>query len=180
MDTSLCYYTRFLVAASLTSAALLTLNGCNTTTKAKVESYSASQPSAMLSTANTSPAVQAVVGDYASDGYTKRAQGYDWVGVMIRADGTNNGEQIDIKVRARSDVKKPTCQFDAKATLLGQDEAHGIIFQTKKNDSMAFFQFKDHTLTIDSQDKYALNYFCSGGGSIVGNYQKLVGELEPN
>jgi len=33
-------------------------------------------------------------------------------------------------------------------------------------------------LSIDSQDKYALNYFCSGGGSIVGEYQKLEGDLE--
>ena len=127
--------------------------------------------------ADLTPAVQAVVGNYASEGYAKRAQGYDWVGVMVQADGE---QQIDIKVRARSDVKKPTCHFDGKATLMGQDEAHGIIFQSKVNDSTAFFQFKDNKLTIDSQDKYALNYYCSGGGSIVGEYQKLAGNLALN
>ena len=168
---------RFFVALSLTSAALLTLSGCNNTTKANVENQSTSQSSTMPSTATNSPAVQAVVGDYASEDYAKRAQGYDWVGVMIRADGN---EQIDIKVRARSDVKKPTCQFDGKATLMGQDDAHGVIFQSKVNDSAVFFQFKDDKLTIDSQDKYALNYFCSGGGTIVGDYQKLAGKLELN
>ena len=99
---------------------------------------------------------------------------------MIRADGADNGEQIDIKVRARGDVKKPTCHFDGKATLMGQDEAHGVIFQSKVNDSTAFFQFKDDTLTIDSQDKYALNYFCSGGASLIGEYQKLEGDLALN
>ena len=61
---------------------------------------------------------------------------------------------------------------------MGQDDAHGVIFQSNINDSTAFFQFKDDTLSIDSQDKYALNYFCSGGGSIVGEYQKLEGDLE--
>lgn len=89
------------------------------------------------------PAVQKIVGDYASNGYATRKQGSDWVGVIVRADGAAD---IAIKVRARSDVKKPTCQFDAKATLLGQDDAHGIIFQTKinnSNDSMAFFQLID-------------------------------------
>lgn len=126
------------------------------------------------------PAVQKIVGDYASNGYATRKQGSDWVGVIVRADGAAD---IAIKVRARSDVKKPTCQFDAKATLLGQDDAHGIIFQTKinnSNDSMAFFQFKEDTLTIDSQDKYALNYFCSGGGTLAGNYEKLEWNLELN
>ncbi|MGO3106622.1 MAG: hypothetical protein ACTII2_08630, partial [Psychrobacter celer] len=123
------------------------------------------------------PAVQTVVGDYASDGYAKRVQGYDWVGVMVRAE---SDQQIDIKVRSRSDIKKQTCQFDGKAILMGQDKAHGVIFQTKVNDSTAFFQFKDGMLTIDSQDKYALNYFCWGGASLVGDYQKLEGGLALN
>ena len=165
-------HSRFFAIILTTSAALLTLSSCNNMTPS-VNNQTTKQPNAAVT-----PAVQAVVGDYASDGYAKRAQGYDWVGVMIRADGADNGEQIDIKVRARSDVKKPTCHFDGKATLMGQDDAHGVIFQSKVNDSTAFFQFKDDKLTIDSQDKYALNYFCSGGGSIVGEYQKLEGDLE--
>ena len=175
MTISFSRYSRFFAALSLTSAALLTLSGCNNITKANVDDQSASQPSTILSTATNSPAVKAVVGDYASEDYAKRAQGYDWVGVIIRADGN---EQIDIKVRARSDVKKPTCQFDGKATFMGQDDAHGVIFQSKVNDSTAFFQFKDDMLTIDSQDRYALNYFCSGGATLVGEYQKLAGDLE--
>ena len=172
MITSFSRYSRFFAALSLTSAALLTLSGCNNNIKANLDNHSVKQP-----TATITPAVQAVVGDYASEDYAKRAQGYDWVGVMIRSD---DNEQIDIKVRARSDIKKPTCQFDGKATFMGQDDAHGIIFQSKVNDSTAFFQFKDDKLTIDSQDKYALNYFCSGGGTIVGEYQKLAGQLELN
>jgi len=116
-----------------------------------------------------------VSADYATADYDKRAQGYDWVGVMVRAVGDR---QIDIKVRSRSDIRKPTCQFDGKATLMGQDTAHGTIFQAKVNDSTAFFQFKDDTLIIDSPDKYALNYFCSGGGSLAGEYKKLAAGLE--
>jgi len=116
-----------------------------------------------------------VSADYATADYDKRAQGYDWVGVIVRADGDR---QIDIKVRSRSDIKKPTCHFDGKATLMGQDTAHGMIFQSKVNDSTTFFQFKDDTLIIDSPDKYALNYFCSGGGSLAGEYKKLAEDLE--
>lgn len=161
----------FLLAAA--TSTLIGLTSCRSV---------ATDNSILIETANPkqvtlSPAVQMVTGDYVSTGYDERAQGYDWVAVIVEPYGK---DQIDIKVRARSDIKKPTCTFDAKATLMGQDKAHGAIFQTPVNNSMAFFQFKDDTLTIDSQDKYALNYFCSGGGSLVGNYEKLEGDLELN
>lgn len=162
-------HSRFFSVFFTTSAALFALSGCNNVTPS-VNHQAIKQP-----IADVMPAVQAVVGDYADEGYEKRAQGYDWVGVMVRAESE---QQINIKVRARSDIKKPSCQFDGKATLMGQDDAHGIIFQSKVNDSTAFFQFKDDKLTIDSQDKYALNYFCSGGGTLVGEYQKLTTDLE--
>ena len=162
-------HSRFFSVFFTTSAALFALSGCNNMTPS-VNHQAIKQP-----IADVMPAVQAVVGDYADEGYEKRAQGYDWVGVMVRAE---SDQQINIKVRARSDIKKPSCQFDGKATLMGQDDAHGIIFQSKVNDSTAFFQFKDDKLTIDSQDKYALNYFCSGGGTLVGEYQKLTTDLE--
>ena len=162
-------HSRFFSVFFTTSAALFALSGCNNVTPS-VNHQAVKQP-----IADVMPAVQAVVGDYADEGYEKRAQGYDWVGVMVRAE---SDQQINIKVRARSDIKKPSCQFDGKATLMGQDDAHGIIFQSKVNDSTAFFQFKDDKLTIDSQDKYALNYFCSGGGTLVGEYQKLTTDLE--
>ncbi|WP_201581337.1 hypothetical protein [Psychrobacter glacincola] len=162
-------HSRFFSVFFTTSAALFALSGCNNVTPS-VNHQAVKQP-----IADVMPAVQAVVGDYADEGYEKRAQGYDWVGVMVRAE---SDQQINIKVRARSDIKKPSCQFDGKATLMGQDDAHGIIFQSKVNDSTAFFQFKDDKLTIDSQDKYALNYFCSGGGTLVGDYQKLTTDLE--
>lgn len=162
---------RFFVGILMISIALLALSGCNNVTPS-VNNHTIKQPNAAVT-----PAVQTVVGDYASDGYVKRAQGYDWVGVTVQAEGD---DKIAIKVRARSDIKKPTCHFDGKATLMGQDEAHGVIFQSKVNDSTAFFQFKDDILTIDSQDKYALNYFCSGGASLVGEYQKLEGNLALN
>ncbi|TXD97771.1 hypothetical protein ES754_02000 [Psychrobacter frigidicola] len=170
----------FLSSATIASAFLL-LTGCQTVTPSSSTSAadttlptSVIQPLTVLT-----PAVKTVVGDYATDGYApsdynQRAQGYDWVGVMVRPFGD---AEIDIKVRARSDIKKPSCRFDGKATLMGQDSAHGVIFQTIANGSVMFLQFKEGVLTIDSQDKYALNYFCSGGATLAGNYQKITGNL---
>ena len=160
-----------IAALTLIATTLAAVTGCHNVTPA------------VKSSANNAVAVYSIPvdvmkdyisGDYASADYDKRAQGYDWVGVMVRAE---SDQQIDIKVRSRSDIKKQTCQFDGKAILMGQDAAHGTIFQAQANDSTVFFQFKDNMLTIDSPDKYALNYFCSGGGSLAGEYQKLVEDL---
>lgn len=155
---------------ALTGTALVVLTGCNNMAPSIPKIESAIQTQTALS-----PAVKKAIGDYASEGYNQRQQGYDWVGVMVRPSGI---EEIDIKVRARSDIKKPSCTFNGKATLMGQDDAHGVIFQTVANDSTTFFQFKDGQLTIDSEDKYALNYFCSGGATLTGDYQKLAGNLK--
>jgi len=181
---------RSIVRLIITTSTLAALTGCNSVSPT-VNSDSHSKVKSVASTTSTLPAIQnndlgdnvsadkfstdKVSADYASADYDKRAQGYDWVGVIVRAE---SDRQIDIKVRSRSDIKKPTCHFDGKATLMGQDTAHGTIFQATVNDSTAFFQFKDDKLIIDSTDKYALNYFCSGGGSLAGEYKKLAEDLE--
>jgi len=172
------------------TSTLAALTGCNSVSPA-IHSAQRSTIESVSTTASDLPATQSnvlsdnvlvdmgltdkVSADYATADYDRRAQGYDWVGVMVRAESKR---QINIKVRSRSDIKKPTCHFDGKATLMGQDTAHGTIFQATVNDSTAFFQFKDDTLIIDSPNKYALNYFCSGGGSLAGEYKKLAKDLE--
>ena len=189
MNTSYRQF-RSIVGLIMTTSTLAALTGCNSMSPT-VNSDSHSTVKSVASTTSALPAIQSndlggnvsadkfstdkVSADYATADYDKRAQGYDWVGVIVRAE---SDRQIDIKVRSRNDIKKPTCHFDGKATLMGQDTAHGTIFQAKVNDSTAFFQFKDDTLIIDSPDKYALNYFCSGGGSLVGEYKKLAADLE--
>ncbi|MBF2719919.1 hypothetical protein IP510_08505 [Psychrobacter sp. NG254] len=184
MNTSYRQF-RSIVGLIMMTSTLAALTGCNSVSPT-VNSDSHSKVKSVASTTSTLPAIQSnilgdnvsadtVSADYASADYDKRAQGYDWVGVIVRAE---SDRQIDIKVRSRSDIKKPTCHFDGKATLMGQDTAHGTIFQATVNDSTAFFQFKDDKLIIDSTDKYALNYFCSGGGSLAGEYKKLAEDLE--
>ncbi|GAA0799895.1 hypothetical protein [Psychrobacter piscatorii] len=163
-------------ALTLMASALAAVTGCHNVTPAvKNSAHSAVAVHSIPVDVVSDVMKDYISGDYASADYDKRAQGYDWVGVMVRAE---SDQQIDIKIRSRSDIKKQTCQFDGKATLMGQDAAHGTIFQAQANDSTVFFQFKDNMLTIDSPDKYALNYFCSGGASLAGEYQKLAEDLE--
>lgn len=173
---------RLPISALVLTTTLTVLTGCNNMSP-NVQNSSATatiipstimQPATKIQ-ADLSPAVQTVIGDYASSGYDKRAQGYDWVGVMISA---NDNESINIIVRSRSDIKKPTCNFEGTATLVGQDNAHGVIFTSVVDDGLIFLQFKDNKLTVGSEDNSGLNYYCSGGATLAGDYQKLAGNLE--
>jgi hypothetical protein len=114
-----------------------------------------------------------VSGDYVSDSYSKRNEGYDWVSATIKplSDSTYH-----LSVRSRADSKRPTCTFDAEGVKLSADT-----LSTKFDGKEILFVFKDSILNITTareEDKGLLNYFCSGGGSLEGAYYKLKEPLD--
>lgn len=114
--------------------------------------------------------IQALEGSYVSEGYKERSQGYDWVAVIVeqRDDSTAH-----ISVRSRADKKKPTCRFDADASILGHDTLR-TVYEGKG----ILFIFADNKLSIAAQNKEddnLLYYFCSGGASLTGEYNKIEG-----
>lgn len=113
-------------------------------------------------------------GNYVTDDYFKRNEGYDWIAVNINelSDST-----VQISVRSRADVKKPTCTFDTRAVRRDSSGAY------KANDdgNSILFLFAGDSLVIrdDPESSYSnLNYYCSGGGSIAGVYQKISEPLD--
>ena len=127
----------------------------------------------------TMSAAQQVSGDYhlttTLDNVPAPAAAVGSAWVSVRPD---NAEHIHIQVRA-SHTSQQSCHFDGKASLLGQDAAHGIIFQTVASNTKTFLQFKDGKLMIDGQDRYALANLCTGGATVAGNYQKLIATTAP-
>lgn len=116
---------------------------------------------------------QSLLGSYVSDGYNKRTQGYDWVGVSISPE-TNT--QIRINVRSRADKKKPTCTFDAVAKSISPN-----IYQASVDGKDILFTFSQNKLNIsakNSEDRNILYYFCSGGASLEDTYSKIKGDLD--
>lgn len=112
--------------------------------------------------------VLAVDGAYVSDGYTQREEGYDWVKVMITS---TTSDEISIAVRSREDIKKPTCTLDAKAKKI-TDNTYLAELEGKK----VIFTFTDKSLSIEAKDEADNNilyYFCSGGASLRGTYEKV-------
>lgn len=112
-------------------------------------------------------------GNYATESYQERNKGMDWVAVMITK---SNKRAYKVKVRSRTDIKRPTCTFDGYATIVAKDtllcnaDGHQILF------------IKDgHKLTIttkDQKDLDFLRYYCSGGASLAGTYYHINGALE--
>ncbi|RXQ91022.1 hypothetical protein EO244_13035 [Ancylomarina salipaludis] len=114
-----------------------------------------------------------IYGDYVSDCYANRDEGYDWVAVSIKPAGEN---KISLSVRSRADKKNPTCTFDA------------IFYKQNDNLYQTLIDGKEVLLTIQNQsiklntkeasDSGILSFYCSGGASLAGLYTKIDGELD--
>lgn len=115
-----------------------------------------------------------IVGNYVNDGYSNKDEGYDWVGVKITK---AEDEQIDISVRSRADVKKPTCSLDATAFKVNDS-----IYRTVLDGNEIEFIFSKDSLFIEAKEekgKNALYFYCSGGATLADRYSKIDHELDP-
>jgi len=114
-----------------------------------------------------------IAGNYISDGYDKRKEGYDWVSVTVKPSGEN---EISIMVRSRADKKKPTCTFDTKAQKIN-DTTYSTMADGKK----ILITFIKSAVTIQpekKEDEGALAFYCSGGATVAGTYTKISEALD--
>jgi len=113
-------------------------------------------------------------GNYVTGDYHKRSEGYDWVAVKVHE---ITDSILQISLRSRADIKKPTCTFDAMAY---KTQTAGI-FNASIEGYNVIFVFTVDSLVISGeteQDNQQLGYFCSGGGNIAGVYKKLTEPLD--
>ncbi len=110
---------------------------------------------------------------YVDESYAQRGEGYDWVGVRVEP---YTDQRVRVIVRSRADKKKPTCTLDVIAMM---QDAHTL--QVYEGQAGIQFSFSGDQLTIsaiEGQSEDALYYFCSGGATISGTYNKLEGEWD--
>ena len=117
--------------------------------------------------------VDPFVGDYATDDYARRCEGYDWVSVTVEK---MHDQAAYIKVRARGDKKRPTCSFDGvgmvkSATVLEAEFGGRPLLFTVEGDVLTV------SVTVE-EDKGILHYFCSGGATLEGPYTRLKEALD--
>ncbi len=112
-------------------------------------------------------------GNYVSEGYDKRGEGYDWVSVSVK---NINENEISVSVRSRADQKKPTCTFDTKAKKVN-DSTYSTVAEGKN----VIIKFTDKSIKIATEkpeDESALYFFCSGGATVAGTYNKINESLD--
>ncbi|RZT96380.1 PliI/PliC-like inhibitor of I-type lysozyme [Ancylomarina subtilis] len=148
-----------------TALGLVVLGGCKNTVqkkgKGKFENQTDKEQSANI------------YGNYVSDGYVNRNEGYDWVAVSIKQAGEN---KISLSVRSRADKKNPTCTFDA--IFFKQNDN---LYQTRVDGKEVLLTIQNQSIklnTKDPADSGVLFFYCSGGASLAGEYTKIDGELD--
>jgi len=112
-------------------------------------------------------------GNYVSESYSKRNEGYDWVAVSITQ---WNSDEAKIKIRSRADKKKPTCTLDAIAK-----KVTSTIYESTLDGKAVLFTLENNTLSIktkNEKDNDFLSFYCSGGASISGRYLKINEPLD--
>ncbi len=112
-------------------------------------------------------------GNYVTNSYAQRKEGFDWVSVAIKQ---INKDEIKVSVRSRIDIKKPSCTFDTIAKKVTETTYKSVI-----DGKTILFEFKEDLLSISTknvEDKFILMYYCSGGGSLMGDYKKINEDLD--
>ncbi|CAA0152015.1 hypothetical protein V2647_10600 [Tenacibaculum maritimum] len=112
-------------------------------------------------------------GNYVTASYKKRNEGYDWIAVSVKQ---NSEKEIAVSVCSRADIKKQTCTFDAIA-----EKMNANTFATVVDGKTILFTFKSNGISITTEkfeDRFILNYYCSGGGSLAGDYEKINEPLQ--
>ena len=115
-----------------------------------------------------------VAGNYVTSDYPMRKEGYDWMAVKVIE---LNDSLLQISIRSRADLKKPNCTFDAKAFKIEP----GNVFNATVEGFGVYFTFEAESLVISGEtdeDNEMLGYFCSGGASLAGVYQKIAEPLD--
>ena len=121
----------------------------------------------------TTESVSVIGGTYVSDGYEKRNEGIDWVGITVKQLGEKD---IWLSVRSRADKKKPTCTMDMKAYLQSGNVYTGVA--EGKNVEIILEKDALSISTANKDDESALHFYCSGGATITGTYKKISDDLE--
>lgn len=112
-------------------------------------------------------------GNYVDGSYNDRSSGADWVSVKILPYTNGN---VMVSVRSRADKMKPSCTYDGIASVTGKNE-----LMINESLGTMVLKFNDNSLSIsagEDSEEIVLTYFCRGGGSLAGAYQKINQDLD--
>jgi len=162
-------------------AIIMIIGGCKTKTKSEPTTDSTSdvtieetqETAKPFDNKETTHKILDIYGNYATESYRTKDKGSDWVGVEVR--GKQGESAVSFNVKSRSDIKKPTCTYAVKAVFVKEG-----LYKAWEDEKVILFEFNGDKLKIYTEkfeDRFLLNKFCSGGGSLAGVYYRIKGSL---
>lgn len=154
----------------LTSVIAITaLVACNNQAKTK-ENTSVAEETEEVKSVASNENMNDFAGTYLSG---QKEGGHDWIEIKI--EDLKNQDSCKITVDAKEINGRKGCTFD-KVGVLKNDT---IFIQTTdwKKPVTVIITKKDNKIFVDAiekedGDRYVLNYYCNGGGSLIGDYTK--------
>ncbi|OCB76517.1 hypothetical protein [Flavobacterium crassostreae] len=103
--------------------------------------------------------------------YGKKQGGAYWIEVKIT--DLKNQQHYNVTVQSKEIKGKSCCRFNKTGTL--KNDTLFIKTTDWKKPVTVIITKKNRTITIDAiekeaDDRYALNWYCCGGGSLMGDY----------
>lgn len=115
---------------------------------------------------------RSVAGDYVTADYANRDQGYDWITVQVKQVSIDT---IAVTIRSRADKKRSSCSLSISA---GQE--NDSTYVSRNDQGEIAFIFQNQYVRIqgtNAKTEQSLSYYCSGGATIAGTYDKLTQPL---
>lgn len=147
----------------LAVAISITLASCKESTKTNANDQIVTKTEEVKEHSNPTKVAIDYSGDYVTNEYNKRSEGFDWLAVSAKklTDTT-----MHFNVRARADKKKATCSFEGDGVKVSDG-----VYKATSGDNTVLFTFKDNKVTIGGEGKTdevsTLHWFCSGGASLA-------------
>lgn len=112
-------------------------------------------------------------GTYVDESYKDRSGGADWVSVTI---SPLSKYRSMISVRSRADKMQPTCTFDGTAVANGPNEL--VVSESMGTIKLSFAGNKVTVSAGEGSQEPLLTFYCRGGGSLQGTYQKINEQID--
>lgn len=113
------------------------------------------------------------IGEFVTEDYEKREDGYDWTVVRILQ---NEMGELSAEISSRSDLKRPSCHWQTLLDTLNEET-----LTTSFMDQRILFRVKGDSLFIEGENQEAenlLHFFCNGGGSLKNIYTRIHESLD--
>lgn len=136
--------------------------------------FACSAPQSNNETTNAAEASTSLFGEFANADFQRRSEGYDYL--AIRIDSLNEYFAL-VNITARADKKDPSCELQVIARIDGDI----LAFESVDKNTVHIISTSNGIKieTAEESNGSDLYFYCTGGATIAGEYQRTSFESVP-